>query len=439
MDRGLSLLFELTVVIVETFTIYLYLSGLFPSKKVPIWKPILGYGTFILLLGLASTLWPSMWLLPAITLFGVFALAIFLYEGHGLSSFFASFLYLVLCVVVEAVVPALQSLMLGDSLAEIHSFGAARMLSVVIAKLLMLLAVKLISTIMEKRRGMLHHRMLEAIPLIFCQIILIAVVMQDFIHAYQDKGEISAGALVEIVGIFFVNMVILWYFNLLAGSYELRYKAEISSMQLESQLRYYETIKSHQDTISAIEHDMKKHVQAIEAMAKDGRLDAATEYLEDFSQVMQDNMNLVFTPHPIVSSILTHCKQCAEREGIITQLSVALPETLEVHNIDLTVILGNTIDNALEALREMPDGARHLTINLSQSEHYLFYEAVNSFDPAASKVRNRRLSARGFGLNNVRACVEKYGGTLNITESEDTYQVSILIPSEAKVPVKAYF
>jgi len=422
------LVFEGIVVVVEIFTIYLYLTGIFPRNDRSFRLSLSAYLVFGILLGTASIFYPNMILLPFITFVGVLYLAWFLYRSHVLSALFAAFLYLMLAVVMEFFVVALYSWSFSVDLESVLSYGAARYFLTMTVKLIILLLVKIISVIMEKHRDSLQQRMMQSIPLILCQLILIAVVVGRFHEIYSGYDVLTYNTIIEIAGIFFVDIIILGYFRLLVGIYELQLGKEIALMQLENQLKYYAMIKSHQDTINAIEHDMRNHIKAIEELATAGYSKEVSEYLSNYSDTINENAKLVLTPHPLVSSILSECRQRAVKADVELQLNVSISDQIEVNQIDLTVILGNTIDNAFEALVDIPTSERKINILLKQSDYYLFYEIKNSYILTVKGSRAEGKAYHGYGLNNVRACVEKYAGNFQTNVNQNEFSVTIMIP-----------
>lgn len=431
MDNLASQLFESAVVIVEMFTLYMYLSGIFLRNNLSRLYGVLAYFAFGLVLGAASIFVPNMVLLAVITFMGVLCLARFLYTSHILSAFFASLLYLLVVIAIDTTVPALYSWAFKAELAAIHTFGVERVFATIIVKLVALLAVRVISIIMEKHRDSLQRRMLQSIPLIVCQFILIAVIANIFISSYVENGTLTQRVFIEIVGLFLVDIIILWYYKLLISIHELRSQNEITAMQLENQIKHYGLVKAHQETINAIEHDMKKHIMVVEGMAKAGHEVEVSDYLDCFTDTINENIGLVYTPHPMVSSILSYCRQRAQKACIDLKLEVSVPSQININQIDLTVIMGNTIDNALEALDKMDPDQRRLHISLKQSDYYLYYEIMNTYDVAASKRHKKDKAIHGYGLRNVSNCVDKYEGSINIRENSSEYSVTIMVPCRA--------
>jgi sensor histidine kinase regulating citrate/malate metabolism len=223
-----------------------------------------------------------------------------------------------------------------------------------------------------------------------------------------------------------LNAVIFLYYDVLVSSYELRYSRDISVIQLENQTKYYSMVQAHQESISAMDHDMKKHIAVLKTMVENSRHDEAAEYISAFADTISDNAGLVFTPNPVVSAILSNCLQRAKECGAVVKFDIAIPEKLTVNSADITVILGNSIDNALEALENVADvSERKLSVTLKQRKNFLLYEVTNAYDPSSPK--RRKPGKHGYGLQNIKACVHKYNGEFSALADDNSFFVSIIL------------
>ncbi len=99
---------------------------------------------------------------------------------------------------------------------------------------------------------------------------------------------------------------------------------------------------------------------------------------------------------------------------------------LNISAADLSVIIGNTFDNAIEACERIAGGKKYIEVSLIEKNMLLFYEITNSFDPAAPIVKDNP-KRHGFGLKNVKRCIDKYRGNMAIEAGGTEYKVSIHI------------
>lgn len=122
-----------------------------------------------------------------------------------------------------------------------------------------------------------------------------------------------------------------------------------------------------------------------------------------------------------------------DREGK-PELDIALPRDLTVDAFDLNVLLGNLLDNAIEALAGSRDKRLSLTLRVDRGVFYL--KLVNSYDGIAIKAedengpvyRSRKSeSGHGLGLEIVRRTVEEYHGQVQIDSSGGLFTVEALL------------
>jgi sensor histidine kinase regulating citrate/malate metabolism len=136
----------------------------------------------------------------------------------------------------------------------------------------------------------------------------------------------------------------------------------------------------------------------------------------------------------VVSAVLNASIQKARRMNIETELDIRVQPDLNISAADLSVIVGNTVDNAIEACALAEAGERKISLQLLQKGAMLYYEIKNPIkkqDPEAeTEEKNPKL--RGYGLRNVKRCIDKYKGTMNIYSGDTYFAVSIHmnIPTE---------
>lgn len=106
------------------------------------------------------------------------------------------------------------------------------------------------------------------------------------------------------------------------------------------------------------------------------------------------------------------------------EMDVQVPEVLFVTAADL---IGNTMDNAIEACQSLPPEQRTIILKLKTHNNILFYEISNPFkEEHLSRVRN---SYHGYGLRNVARCVEKYNGKMEVSKDMGIFRTTAYLNS----------
>ncbi|MDR3295322.1 MAG: GHKL domain-containing protein [Clostridiales Family XIII bacterium] len=427
-EQHVYLIFECMQVAVATFAVYMFHSGCIPRNARPWPQRAAAYCAFALLFGFFSLALPNMIFLPAVTFLGVAGVSWFTCKAPLSSHLFLAFMYLLAVLAIDILLSLALSAFFSITLAELHGYGSDRLLGLLLTSFLNIPAVKLLVALLGRHKESFAAGLRGAVPLVLCQAVLILIAACVFVGSYRSHEALTGPALATIVGATAVSTVILWHYDALLGFWEQKRRRETEALQLADQMKYYGMIREHTDTLRALEHDAQKHLSVLEGMILAGEKEKAAQYLSSFSESIKNAMSggdfVVDTPDPVVSTILSGCVREAADAGVSLEMDISIVNALGIDGLDITVMLGNTISNAFEALAALHGrDEKRLSIRLAQSRHYTLYEITNTFDPSA---RGKRCG--GYGLRNVEACVAKYGGTFSAKASGDTFTATMLIP-----------
>lgn len=240
------------------------------------------------------------------------------------------------------------------------------------------------------------------LPLIPCW--LVAVVLSEEIIRLRERDS-------AVVLVFFCLVWLLYccWQVLLAGQKMAQQSQSIREEKLRErhyalQEEYYAQLQARQAQTRALWHDMDKYIRAAQVEGSPG------ETLERLKAMVSSASDIVDVGDRVLNVILNEYAQMAKAAGVTLHLSVQVPEPVFVSVADLYVILGNTMDNALEACRALPVAERQIDLRLRLHHDILYYRLENPVSPAED--RPRQDGRRGYGLDNARRCAERYQGSL---------------------------
>lgn len=212
-------------------------------------------------------------------------------------------------------------------------------------------------------------------------------------------------------------------------------RSDMEIQTLHYQQSYYQELEKNQQAVRKLRHDMKNHLNIIRTFLHNRDLDGAENYFRELDHEIVPGTK-VYCPNSIVNAVLNTKEQLAQSEEIAYTYQVDLNESPAIDSIDLCSLLSNTLDNAIEACRKIPDvSQRFFTVKARCKNGYFSYEIVNSknnevrTENGIYKTDKQDLDSHGIGLRNVTAVVEKYNGSLEISHTEDTFTVTVLIPA----------
>ena len=120
------------------------------------------------------------------------------------------------------------------------------------------------------------------------------------------------------------------------------------------------------------------------------------------------------------------------KKGIALSFKAAVPQNLTVSDIDLCVILGNLIDNAVESCEKVAEEGRFLRLYIGVLKQQLYVSISNATSETVRKIDAAYISTKrgnhGHGLRRIDRVVEKYGGFVNRQNEPGVFATEILLP-----------
>jgi sensor histidine kinase regulating citrate/malate metabolism len=204
-----------------------------------------------------------------------------------------------------------------------------------------------------------------------------------------------------------------------------RQQAALAQQQLALHETYTAAAQTQQEQLRALWHDIKKYMTAMEALTQQGQTEQARQCLAQVRQAVTQLAPPVDTGNPLIDHILAQSFDKARQAQTAIVPQVWVSPQMQLPGADLFILLGNTLDNAIEACAVLPEGiSRAITLTLTQQNQLLFYEISNPYDPAQAPKPG---PIHGYGLGNLRACVRRNGGHMTVSQDGGLFRVSILV------------
>lgn len=203
--------------------------------------------------------------------------------------------------------------------------------------------------------------------------------------------------------------------------------------QLNEQLLYATQKEQSDETLRRFRHDFKNHTIVLNAMLEHGDPDGARQYLTGITGDISGALPRFSTGNPVVNSLLNVKSGAAAEQGTSILFDGMIPET-GVEPKDMCVLVGNLIDNAVEACAKLPEGTeRTVRFSATAKNNTLLLRISNPTTgtaveknklPSTTKADKR---SHGIGLKNVRDIAKKYNGTLRVEAVNGAFSAEILM------------
>lgn len=371
------------------------------------------------------SLFPN-WVIPRTLylLLGGFLLARLFYEVQTWPAAFASGSFFVLGSVVEILAMLLIGVRLPDTDLLMQA-GAVRMIYVVFSNLLQIPLLILVSHFFNREESDL--RIVWLLPLISIQLASISVCYVVQCHA-ADK-DFPDYMVFFMAVLLFVNIMIVFYVEALRKNEKEKYLAELTEQHYHLQIEYYQQLLEKQQETKALWHDIKKYTAAMQAVAAQND----SEQLRQIAQAAEDAYERVkdisAVGNPVVDALLNQYLRSAKENQIQVLLDITIPEVLAISTLLLSVVIGNTFDNAIEACRLIAPEKRVIHLQLRKQNRILFYSIENPYIDAVTQLRVGK--HHGYGLKNVERAVNQNNGNFQVEKSKGLFVIQIRLNCES--------
>lgn len=408
---------EIACVITEMWMIHMFLKSFLEQKNNNRYIALLVYLVVGMIVTALSLIEELVFVRLFFTIISVFSISIILFRARLLSAGILSFTF---CAIVAAtdIVTALVFQVFGvqnDAVMVDHTY---RSFYLVVCHIVMFGIVLLVCLINRKTKRDISLKIL--LPVTPCWIISILLCFLLTWQCFTMQYKLHPLFVFVLLGLLYTSIIVIYYTNRIHDQAQEKKTWEIAEHHYAMQQEYYEQLRIQQEETRALWHDISKYLRASKAEGSDNALIQVQEMLDGISCVVDVN-------NRVVSVILNEYIQSMHTSAIEFDMDIQVPEVLFVTAADLYVLIGNTLDNAIEACQNIPKEQRKISIKLHTHNNILFYELENPYtDKHLKRIRNRY---HGYGLKNVNRCVEKYKGKIEISKSEGIFRITALLNS----------
>ncbi|MCL2572118.1 MAG: GHKL domain-containing protein [Defluviitaleaceae bacterium] len=208
----------------------------------------------------------------------------------------------------------------------------------------------------------------------------------------------------------------------------------ISTFQNDLMIKHYNEVQHIYDQMRGWRHDYHNHIQAMKAFLALGQETEHHEYLNKLDADLTQIDNVIKVGNVMVDAILNSKISIAKEGQININVKATVPKDISVSEIDLSVIIGNLMDNAIEANLKIPDpAARFIRIYIGNHKSMLYISVTNATGISPIRKGGRFRSTKkspshGFGLIRIDRIAAKCSGFVNRQSEEGAFATEVMLP-----------
>lgn len=410
------ILAEVIGVISEVFIIYIFIQGICPKKErspIAILLAYVGYGAGLLILSFIGN---AAVLRIGFCCLGIVLLVSFFYTANGIQALFMGMAFCAIYMLIDVGVFIAASLLHIDS-DLIMSRGTSRCIYIATTHIILLAAISIVLCFFKSKSNAITFSFILVLSPGYIISILLGL---SFCRYLQASGsDLPLPFLFASIALLYMNIVLVFYAQQAKISAKARQEIEIAEHHYKMQELYYSQLQNEQNETRALFHDISKRMTAMNELVRENSSEQAHELLSETQKLYENIGNVVDVGNSIISAILNEYKAKAQQKNIEFSFSVSVPEQLQISAVDCYILLGNTLDNAIEGALSVPEDKRRVHLQLRQHQKTLFYKIENSC--TEGHTTRKRSGNHGYGLQNVRKCVDKYSGEMVTSYENGNY------------------
>ena len=222
-----------------------------------------------------------------------------------------------------------------------------------------------------------------------------------------------------------------------------RYERRLEKFQDSVLKKQRDEVQNIYQTMRAWRHDYHNHIQSIKAMIAMQKAEELSEYLDNLEKDLDSIDIAIRTGNVGLDAILSSKVSVARKNNIEVNCTAKVPDSLTVSDVHLCAIVGNLMDNAIEACEKMkccgsvsdgdgPAAPRFIRVYIGVFKSQLYISVTNS---TKEKKRRRvaelvtsKLGEHGFGLRRIDKIAEKYDGYVNRKNEPGVFATEVMLP-----------
>lgn len=202
-------------------------------------------------------------------------------------------------------------------------------------------------------------------------------------------------------------------------------KSEMKS-QLSSYRQQYKWLNERIEKEKKRRHNLRHHLRTMDTLAQNGQMESLQEYIARYLEEVREVELQKLSGNPVVDEVMSYYVVQAREKQIDLSCSMKIRENLALNLADMTVLLGNAMENALYGCETCEEKARKIRVMIRQFRKNLLIKIENripsgEYESLGANVR------KGYGLESIDMIARKYQGSMDAVREEDKFVLRVIL------------
>ncbi len=242
--------------------------------------------------------------------------------------------------------------------------------------------------------------------------------------------------LLTSVVLVFANVSIFSIINRQSDIIETEVKQYYYEMYIQSQEKYYQELYDHDREVSGVRHDMKNRLLSLIGVIESGEPEHAAYVLRESLDLLDEKKkDIVNSGNYIIDAVMQSKLRDAKQNGIMMDIDIKLGEKILIEPVQLGIVLGCLVDNAVEAADKVPRERKpFVKLEVTTKTGRVYVNCSNSvvrdFDTSNMSTTKGDRRNHGFGMSNITYLVNRYDGAVNFTCEDRVFTLDMSLENK---------
>lgn len=306
-------------------------------------------------------------------------------------------------------------------------FNSIRVIGVIITKIILFYVTRII--LKYRYKNPIDSRLMFMLIIIpITSIISLAALMK----AAVNHSEIQAYIFVGMICIILANAMTYYFFTVINKEYQTKLKIQLLEQQDENAKKNIENADAFIKQMKAVRHDIKNQLIAISGYIDKGKINEAKKCIDSLTGNYLPNIqDYINTGNEAFDAIVNSKIALCNQKNIFMLVSVMEKSLTDMNAVDIGVLFGNLLDNAIEAADKTK--SRRISVEVQIDGEYLSIIVKNSIEKSVLEnnsnleTSKKNKTSHGIGIRSVKSIVKKYDGMLQFYEEQNEFCCHILL------------
>lgn len=362
-----------------------------------------------------------------------FLLCLICYKTKFMQAIFSTLLLAAAMLITEIAIMYVSSLLFGIAVLEYTTNELVLFLQSGSSKLLYFLTVYLLAKLSTKEErndlGSAKSFLLLLLPI--TSIVILLGIFKAAI-SYEFDKSIYVVLIISTVLLMYANIAVFWVHESLIKTQKENTELQLQAQKAELDTEYYTLLQNQYENSNILTHDIKRHLLSIKDLADENDCDGIEHYIDNLYSEYEVKNIKKYSNHKLVNAIINRYAKVFADSGITFNCDIRNIDFSFLDDNDLTSLLDNLLENALEASRDSEEKIVELLITPTNVNYISI--SLNNTCSVAPNIKNGKLittkkksSPHGYGIKSIKRIADKYDGNVSFDYDNKTQVFHIRI------------